>query len=124
MYHTAVTTEGYVRVAENKAVEYCKQRCVGVPTARIGPTCIAQLGAKIGRMKPKYRFNTLSVYSFLHLQRFVFGENHKFIIFVATSSLALCWNFHLLKILERTKCLKKAVDLEFSLACQLRCSHL
>jgi hypothetical protein len=47
--------EEIMNAAEKKAVEYCKQRCVGVPQARIGPTCIAQLGAKVGRMKPKYR---------------------------------------------------------------------
>lgn len=52
---TVKELEDIMSAAENKAVEYCKQRCVGVPTARIGPTCIAQLGAKIGRMKPKYR---------------------------------------------------------------------
>lgn len=52
---TAKELEGIMSAAETKAVEYCKQRCVGVPTGRIVPTCIAQLGAKIGRMKPKYR---------------------------------------------------------------------
>lgn len=52
---TAREFEDFMSVAENKSIEYCRQRCVGVPTGRIGPTCIGQLGTKIGRMKPTFR---------------------------------------------------------------------
>jgi hypothetical protein len=43
-------------LAEKKAIEYCKQRCVGVPPTQESSTCIVQLGTKIARMKVKYRF--------------------------------------------------------------------
>ncbi|KAH9563758.1 hypothetical protein CY35_05G143000 [Sphagnum magellanicum] len=55
---TAFTTrelEDIMTSAEKKAIDYCKQRCVGVPPTQESSTCIVQLGTKIARMKVKYR---------------------------------------------------------------------
>ncbi|GLJ04736.1 hypothetical protein SUGI_0002260 [Cryptomeria japonica] len=41
--------------AENKAIDYCKQRCVGVPLVLTSSACQVSLGTKIERMKPLYR---------------------------------------------------------------------
>lgn len=43
-------------LSEQRAIAYCKQRCVGVPQDLISMSCDAQLGAKISKLKPYFRF--------------------------------------------------------------------
>ncbi|KAG6544110.1 hypothetical protein Mapa_014422 [Marchantia paleacea] len=52
---TAEEIEQLLTSAERRAIDYCKQRCVGVPLAKSSPACEGQLGVKIARMKPRYR---------------------------------------------------------------------
>ncbi|KAL3683385.1 hypothetical protein R1sor_001407 [Riccia sorocarpa] len=52
---TAEEIEQLLTSAERRAIDYCKQRCVGVPLAKLSPACEGQLGVKIARMKPRYR---------------------------------------------------------------------
>ncbi|CAM6114295.1 unnamed protein product [Calypogeia fissa] len=47
--------EQLLSAAERRAIEYCKQRSVGVPLEKARVSCEAQLGVKLERMKPRYR---------------------------------------------------------------------
>ena len=40
---------------EQRAIAYCKQRCVGVPQDLVTMSCDAQLGTKISKLKPYFR---------------------------------------------------------------------
>ncbi|KAH9327660.1 hypothetical protein KI387_007838, partial [Taxus chinensis] len=54
---SALTTKELNQIlsdAGNKAIDYCKQRCVGVPPVLTSSACEVSLGAKIERMKPFY----------------------------------------------------------------------
>ncbi|KAL2633978.1 hypothetical protein R1flu_005457 [Riccia fluitans] len=55
MAFTAQEIEELLTYAERRSIDYCKQRCVGVPLAKSSPACEGQLGVKIARMKPRYR---------------------------------------------------------------------
>lgn len=55
---TALTTEeleAVMATSESQAIEYCKQRCVGVPLHLVAVSCNVQLGVKISNMKPLFR---------------------------------------------------------------------